>query len=108
LIQNIDTFYKDLGSRIRAVRDEVGLTQTTLAGATGLTRASVANIEAGRQKVLVHHLVTIATALDVEPQALLPGDQPAAGDVERLHRTLPKSQGAFLTAVLKSAGRTRG
>lgn len=65
--------YKDLGGRIRGLRKAFGLTQDQLAKEVGISRASLANIEAGRQQVLVHHLFALATALDLEsPAALLP------------------------------------
>lgn len=38
----------------------------------GLTRTSITNVEQGRQKFLLHTLVDIAMALQVEPAGLLP------------------------------------
>ena len=42
------------------------MTQEQLAKRVGISRASLANIEAGRQQVLVHHLFALASALDLE------------------------------------------
>ena len=67
-----DHIYKNLGQRIRDLRNGQGQTQEQLAKAIGISRASLANIEAGRQKVLVHHLFELAEALDLEsPSDLL-------------------------------------
>lgn len=99
-------FYAELGSRVRAARNAAGLTQTELAGAAGLTRASVANIEAGRQQVLVHHLVAIAAATATDLDALLPGPLSPTVDMERMRRALPDAQGGFVTAVLERARKT--
>jgi len=39
------------------------MSQDILAKAVGLSRASIANIETGRQKVLLHHVYLLASAL---------------------------------------------
>ena len=54
------------------------MTQEQLAKRVGISRASLANIEAGRQQVLVHHLFALASALDLESPVqllLLSSDQ---------------------------------
>ena len=38
-----------IGARIRAIRNKAGLSQVTVAEATGLSRISIINIEKGRQ-----------------------------------------------------------
>jgi len=49
------------------------MTQEALAGRVGLSRASIANIERGRQNVLLHHACDIALALGLSQVAdLLP------------------------------------
>lgn len=72
---NIDRFYKDLGDRIREHREQysgVGLTQEQLAEKVGLSRASIVNVEKGRQRVAAHQLFIFAEALRVSPVDLLP------------------------------------
>ena len=52
-----------------------------LAAEIGISRASLANIEAGRQQVLLHHLFAIADALDLDsPSDLLPAPSPPNAD----------------------------
>jgi len=71
-----DTF----GGRVRRLRDVAGLTQAELAEQIGLTRASVANMEGGRQQPNLAALISLATALKVsvgvlactEPMPVLP------------------------------------
>jgi transcriptional regulator with XRE-family HTH domain len=65
-------FYEDVGRRLRRVRTEAGLTQQDLADAVGLSRASIANMEAGRQPFPAHMLFALARALDVTVENLLP------------------------------------
>lgn len=48
------------------------MTQQELATAIGLTRTSIANLEAGRQRIPLHILYAIAEALGVAPTVLMP------------------------------------
>lgn len=64
--------YRNLGDRIRRYRKGIGQTQAQTAAQIGISRASLANIEAGRQQILVHHLYAIAAALQLDsPEVLL-------------------------------------
>jgi transcriptional regulator with XRE-family HTH domain len=65
--------YVALGIAIRKSRDSKvpPMTQEGLAGASGIARATIANIERGRQHVLVHTLVRIMRALDVKFEDLV-------------------------------------
>ena len=64
--------YREIGARIRSRRKEFRLTQETFASRLGLSRASLANIETGRQSILVHRLYPIAQILDLNVADLLP------------------------------------
>jgi len=55
----------------------------------GLSRTSIANIEAGRQKILLHQFLDLAAALEVPPFALLPEGSPVAdSEIERVLATV--------------------
>ncbi len=71
----IDLFYVAVGKSIRAARTEAGVSQTTLARQIGFNRSSIANLEAGRQRIALHLFFLIAEALDIQPAALLPNMQ---------------------------------
>ena len=73
--RTIDRFYGAAGKKIRAARQEAGLSQTTLARLIGFNRSSVANLEAGRQRIALHLFFLIAQALQAEPAELLPDMQ---------------------------------
>lgn len=66
----IDRFYADIGRRIRDARVRTGATQAQLATQASMTRSSLANIEAGRQRIPVHVLVLVSEALNVAPTEL--------------------------------------
>lgn len=51
------------------------MTQADLSACIGLSRASVANIEGGRQAVLLHQFLALAEALTLPPMDLLPSGQ---------------------------------
>ncbi len=53
------------GKAVAQRREELELTQADLAGLVGMSRASIANIEKGRQNVLLHHVYDLAAALEM-------------------------------------------
>ena len=57
--------YKLLGSRAATRRKQLGLKQEEVAKQIGLSRASLANLETGRQKILLHHVYKLAAALEL-------------------------------------------
>lgn len=64
--------YGLIGATIRSKRRERDWSQELLAQQLGISRAALANIEAGRQRILVHQLYAFAEALDLKPDQLLP------------------------------------
>jgi transcriptional regulator with XRE-family HTH domain len=67
------SIYAAFGRLVAARRKVLELTQAELAARVGMSRASVANIESGRQNVLLHHVYSLASALEFSKVAdLLP------------------------------------
>lgn len=64
-------FYQRFGRRVRKSRIALMMTQLELAEKVDLSRGSVANIEAGRQQVLIHQVLDLAQALRCKPYQLL-------------------------------------
>ncbi len=58
--------YRLIGSRIATRRKDLRLKQVEVAAQIGLTRASLANIEKGRQKIMLHQIYRVAEALRIE------------------------------------------
>lgn len=69
---NHELIYPLVGTLIRNRRKKLRFTQETLAARVGMSRASIANIEVGRQKILVHHLYVLAEILELAPTDLMP------------------------------------
>lgn len=74
--------YRRLGQVIADRRNELGLTQSAVADRLGLSRASLANLEGGRQRIMVHQLFALVSALDLEtvldlvPEFWVPPSEP--------------------------------
>jgi transcriptional regulator with XRE-family HTH domain len=78
--------YKTIGTIIRGRRRRLEWPQETLAARLGISRATLANIETGRQRVLVHQLYAFAEALQLKPSDLLPpaSEGQSAADLTKL------------------------
>lgn len=77
----VEAFYAALGERVRHARQAKGLTQAELGArlVPPVTRASVANLEAGKQRVLAHTLQQLAATLDVSLASLVPSPPSGRG-----------------------------
>lgn len=86
----IEPFYPRLGLRIQAERIKKTMSQDQLGAklTPRMTRASIGNIETGKQRVLAHTLVQLARALDVKPGDLLPLEQESAPQADAIEREL--------------------
>ena len=84
-----DSLYKLIGDRIKMKREQLRpvLSQARLAEMVRLSRASLVNIEAGRQKAPVHVLWDICDAIGIEMTSLIPGKAELDGRGEPFHLT---------------------
>jgi transcriptional regulator with XRE-family HTH domain len=69
---NVARLYWEIGFRVRVMRETRELSQQQLAKKCGLSRASIANLESGRQRSPVHVFYEVASALGVKPTQLFP------------------------------------
>lgn len=88
--------YEAFGRRVAVRRRELGLTQADLARRIRMSRASVANIESGRQNVLLHHVYALAEGLELPAIAVLlpPPPRPLPGETHDIEfeATIPRDQ----------------
>jgi transcriptional regulator with XRE-family HTH domain len=103
----VDQLYKAIGDQIQAARARSRMTQTELAQRVGRTRSSIANIEAGRQRAMIHTLLQIADVLGVALRELVPERDSASHTNTPLSSdTLdgqPPTTHDFVTAALRRA-----
>jgi len=101
-------FFKDLGSRIAALRKDCGLTQTQLGKMIGVSQQQVVSFEKGRRKVPVSALPKLSKALGITVEELIgieskPGKR---GPTPKLQRQLeqllqlPRSKQRFVIEML--------
>jgi DNA-binding XRE family transcriptional regulator len=69
----IEPIYRLLGAKIEQTRTVLGWSQMELAKKVHLSRGSIANIETGRQRLLLHDVEKFATAFNMQPKVLLRG-----------------------------------
>lgn len=106
--ETLERIYLIIGERIRIRRNELGYSQTQLGKKVSLTRSSIANIEAGRQRPMIHTVMQIANELGMEPRDFLP-------EVEQPQRPMsletgsldgqPESTQNFVQRVIQQARR---
>jgi DNA-binding XRE family transcriptional regulator len=108
-MENHQTFYEEVGRRIRDARRrrKPPLTQDGLAKLVGLTRTSITNVEQGRQKCLLHTLFDIATALQVEPAALLPATTAEQNDLDRVLKDRAPSEKDWIRSAVTAVYMSR-
>jgi transcriptional regulator with XRE-family HTH domain len=80
-----DTLYEALGQRVAQARISARLSQGKLAERVGVTRASIVNIERGRQRPPLHLLWQIAAAANVDLLRLIP----KANELEMMEGPIP-------------------
>jgi transcriptional regulator with XRE-family HTH domain len=83
---DIEPIYQRLGAAVLELRTEAGWTQQDLAGQIGLTRASVANVETGRQRLMLHQIEALADVFNVSIGRLLGVAIDTATESERVKK----------------------
>jgi transcriptional regulator with XRE-family HTH domain len=105
----VDEFVRAVAANIRALRLEAGMTLAELAGASGLGKSTLAQLESGRANPSVETLWAIAAALKVPFAELVEEHRPAmrvvrAGDVPPMHSTEAPGWAGRLLAASRRRG----
>lgn len=95
-----DWFYKELGAKIRKMRELRGISQLQMAEKLSLNRTSITNIENGKQRLLIHTLCQIAQILDVDFEGLLPSNGFEVSAEEAMNSFFPAKSGKSKHEIL--------
>lgn len=68
----VEDIYVHFGAALSAHRIKANLTQQQLADATGYSKASISNIETGRQRLYLPDAIRLAAAVNAQLEDLLP------------------------------------
>ena len=69
---DVAALYSAIGRAMKSARESRRMSQEQVGLALGMTRANVANLEAGRGRILVEHIYNAALFLKVPIRKLLP------------------------------------
>lgn len=96
-----------IGTNLRAARERTlpRVSQESLAKRVGLTRASVVNIEAGRQRAPIHTLWHLTEALGVELSTIVPRTSDLTSAASPIH--LEESDIAVIERAANGDPKTR-
>ena len=93
--------YLAVGAEVRTRRSQRGLKQEDLSQLVGLSRASVANVEGGRQAVPIHLLAEIAEALGTTCSDVLASAETRVSD-QAVPPPLPSTVMAFVQRKVRA------
>ena len=68
-----ELIYKQIGLKVRSLRESLGISQQEIAKRCGLSRPTIVNFEAGRQRISLHELENIARAIGTTPKHIMKG-----------------------------------
>lgn len=71
--KEIKPVYRQFGAKIESLRSVLGIDQKELSVRVGLSRGSIANIETGRQRILLADVEKFAKAFGTTPKHLMRG-----------------------------------
>jgi transcriptional regulator with XRE-family HTH domain len=61
---------KKFGERVRALREQLGLSQEALAAEAGIHRTYMGGVERGERNICLRNIIRLAKALGVHPREL--------------------------------------
>lgn len=97
----VGNLYEVVGAELRARRAACGLKQDELALRVGMSRASVANIEGGRQAISLHHLTDLAEALGTTASSVLRAAETRRTKPDSMPADLPPAVQTFIKTKIR-------
>ena len=100
--------YKAFGRAVADRRSALGRTQDRVSKEVGLSRASLANIERGNQRVFLHQVLALADALELSssheivPERVIATPQEARSDIKLSGAKVSKDQKEKLSSIVSA------
>ena len=89
----MDKFYKNLGVKIKKIREKIDLSQEALAGKLGINRVAISQIEAGNRKVSAEQIVKLGKIFNIPTDVLLDVKKDIEVVFEKTIKKTEKKQG---------------
>ena len=67
----MDRFYKNLGVKIKKIREKIGLSQEVLAKKLKISRVAISQIETGSRKISAEEIVKFSKTFNISTDVLL-------------------------------------
>ena len=83
-------FNKQIGKRIKSLREEIGFSQEQLADNLGLRREAISNIENGKRKATVEELSKISKILNISLDVLIDASKDISVIISKEDKTVRK------------------
>lgn len=71
-VVDMQALYTSIGRNLKQAREKAGVSQRDVGMALGMSRANVANMEAGTMRILLEHVYNAALLFNVPLRRLLP------------------------------------
>ena len=88
----MNDFYKNLGIRIKHIREKLGITQTRLSELLKISRVSLCQIEKGERKISAEELKNISKIFNIDINVLLDLDKEIRVVVEKVDGSFQKKR----------------
>ncbi len=90
----------DIGDRLRAQREKMGLTQKQTAALLGISETYYGEIERGNKKLTIERVLLARKHLKLDPTYLITGERNSNQLIERLLEECPKGKEDLVIQLL--------
>lgn len=104
----MDELYPEFGRLLQRARKNANLSQEGLAARVGLTRTSISNLEAGRQRLRLDTVYLLAEVLGIAPHDLLPEPNEGRGAHDVVLSEVDELRRDWARRVLEKADQAKG
>ena len=90
--QKMDSFYHNLGKKIKKIRDSLGLSQEIIANKLGISRVAISQIENGDRKISAEEILKLSKIFNMPSDVLLDLDKDIEVTIEKKNMSKQKEK----------------